>query len=402
MLTIITSLYKNEAPRQYNSWNTLIQTLKTRTQTLVARQLVTPGKLTSLITLMKRILNLIDYNYLFKQSNDFDRWSKYFTYMRNELQFLYDPVMNGKGYRNLIITGKTNDIINYIIPTTVGNVIRDLPIGQDWNYWQYTKALKLINHSSDEYTVDCSTDYIKFHYNQPVNVIVCLDVVILGFMYFHYLKKHNLNYKEYDNKTFLHRYLFLPLQYDLLEIYLIKIIKRLTTSMLIDESVEQVSYDILSITDPVVRPTSQMIVACSDIIHGLKSIQYNSITSGQFLNSSILLDKSVIGLINHILAYYTINEGRQYAGLTYLRDYDLFDIIFNVTMLNPNKSSVKTLLDKLYFHLQKLYLAKVWTYMANNTVRNFLEVLLSTQFLRIRNMFKPIEDAYSLTSKDLR
>jgi hypothetical protein len=384
MLTLFSTSIRQDSPRQYPAWQTLIQHLDTRTKSLQQRQYLTPGKDSPIINLMRHILSLIDYQYLFKQRNDFDRLLKYFNYARREFESLFNPAYTGRGYYNFLTSNNTNTV-TYLIPTQALNIIRDCPFDKKWLYWKKARALKIICHDAEEYSINLEDDRIKFRNKIPKMMIATLDPIILGFMYFHYLQDHDLNYQIYDNRNFLHKFIFFPIQSDLLNLFLLRIISIISRSVDNEELLHHHCSMLLKDIDPAMRPTAQLFPSMYEIYNGIQSIKKNAITPNAFLCSNVLHDTSIFRYISDLLNLHAIDQGRIFLGSKYIRDYELFNIIYHIFRILRNKSQVQAFLLKLYNFLNKLYNARIWTNLVNPNMRQYVEITMETQLAQIQS-----------------
>jgi hypothetical protein len=375
-------MLKYEAPRQYPGWETFVNILIQRTKTLQQRQLLAPGKGSRIIVLFQKILDLVDYTYLFKLNNDYDRLSRYFTTFRREAESTFSQYATGHLNNDLLVS----KAVNYLIPVSPINAIRDLPMDKGYEYWKHMRPFKILSHTSSEYTIDLIDDIIKFSHEPPTGILACLDPIVLCFMYFHYLKYNGYNYRLIDNRTWLHKAVWLPIQQDLIDIFLLRIIDVIVRY--VDIRQENMLYDQLNIwlskMSSSIAPGNQIISSSFNLLTGIQSIKNRTITPMSFLSSNILNQKSVYNYITDLINMYDIESGRQYVHMKYLRDQYVFNICYNICRLNVETPAFRSFLIKLSWHLIKLYNANIWQSIMDQSLRTNVKQSLNEQINQIK------------------
>jgi hypothetical protein len=381
MLTLFTSVIKPEAPRQYPAWNNLITVLTTKTKSLQQRQLLAPGKDTPIIELCRYLLSQVDYTYLFKLTNDLDRYGRYFTYVRKEWESIYSILSTGRSNKDLIV----KNAYNLIIPSKCINPIRDMPMDQGYEYWKMMRPLKILMHTSDEYTIDLIDDHLRFKKDIPDGIIGCLDPIMLAYMYFHWLKSTDQNYQQVDNRTWIHRNVWLPIQNDLLDIWLMKVISVITNAVMDknEDSLHNTLKNITGLMESALAPTNQMHVSCINLLAGLSDIRSFRITANSFISSNILVNKSLYGYVKLLMTLYDVDIGRQFWSFRYLRDHAIFNIIYDIFRLYRDKPTYQAVLIRLGLYLNNIYRAKVWETIPNQYLKNYVERSLISSIMKI-------------------
>jgi hypothetical protein len=277
--------------------------------------------------------------------------SIYFDYILNRYDIFCEILSSPydiQPQENIFLYNKDGkDTIEYLIPTSRKNPLRNLPINNpDYNTWKKIECIKIITHDSkklpDQYNFN-----LTFKNNGPSYGIVVVDIVVLIIKYITKLKsikEENYNINKV-RENFIHME-FYNLIDDSLTIYL----KNMIIDVINDEIPE--SLPMLYITN------------YSDLVDELEDkildVKIGSLKPEDFLNIPWINNKSIIHLFNELEYNWYMEDIRQNIGIKFLMYSDLFYIMKSICEFYPSSGFTELFLQRYERFTKQCSEQRIW------------------------------------------
>lgn len=356
-------------------WNQHLEELTIRRKEVKRRFLNFYGADSRALRTLKHVAGSIDLDYLKYCKNDYDAYSNYFRFFGNVADYIFNPTKFGKAYRKLFYHKTHFATTEFIIPNSDIDHIKTLPIGHDWSIWSKVKPVTLWYHDSTEHSLDLLNDQVKFRYEQPNYSVTFIDSIALGMMYWKYLNTPILT-EEKTLHNFLHKYVFSKLFEDLEDIYLINRIKNIINGLEDNITNSDVLYGYSGGRE--LEANKRLAMKITDIKNG--NLRPNNLLSSPLLTNNT----SILGKLSYSFEYLDIEHLKQYEYCRILRDLPYLDMIIKLHEFRNDSSYYQQLTQELRIYLKRYITNKVWSSIADSTIRYRIETTILDLHERIQ------------------
>jgi len=355
----------------FNKYNNYLLTISVKKDELMVRHEMADGYEHEGIGLLKHILSVVDIDYLKRINNDYERYTFYLKNIHKDLSNIFDTVATNKTYKNTFIQRKGFGTTEYIIPTERMNYIKDLPMGEEWDQWIDIKPIRLLDHNSNEYTLNVLQDRVSFKALQPSYAIISIDPIALAFMYYKFLDAHDFS-SPMSTQVFLHRYVISKFMDDLQDIWL----RNQFLSLFDIENEQEISK--LNINTIVFNNMygfvgHQYKDAMISIYRVMDDVRQRKRRPETLIKSLILSRSSISDYMSDIYTKAHIPPLRQYMWQVYLKDMRWVEFILKTYMLQPDYVNTRNMIKKLRIETEKLVRTRFWTNIRHILTRNIVE-----------------------------
>lgn len=318
------------------------------------------------IDYLNSLITRADIPYLLKFTNDIDRFSRSVKEYNSPAygDILRQYVVREK---NFIYCEKSTPI-EYLLMTNDFDILDHMPVGSAESYkWMKVRPFKMISNDSPEILLDITTSRLKYKRHPPKEVVFSINVPKLLMMYTKYRILHPEEFIEHiDNYPFIYKSCIVPMLYDNIKTWLMKIIYDITllklnnpeASYSSDKLVHgEKSSFILGSRQSALFEIEDMLTKCA---HGkIKPDEViTSLKTG--LNSTLLTD------MNYLMSScYVGNRGNQYRWAEFIREFFLLSTVLNIYRLQPESnrtSELKRVFDIVYRRLNNI---RFWSSVGN-------------------------------------
>jgi hypothetical protein len=323
--------------------------------------------------LIKHILGLVEQNILNTYITDIDKLINYFLPNKDLFDGIYDTIRTNKTYHRLFCSpNNVFDPEEFILPISKANYIDELPLDKPWAYWQNEKAVRVINHDSNEYTLDIKNG-LRFYIDPPFFIIIGIDSIVLTFMYHKYLEANKE--EEFPLQTFIYKFVLIPLLNDLQDIWI-----RNQINQIID-IVKSGEYEKIDTLSDNVRNFSDYNYIGSNYKGVIKELTepIKKLQQGNFNVKSVLeslhLSNPIVSLYDHMTTVYNecrLPELKQYEASMYLRDMLDVKLLLKLFLLNDSSSETKNLLIRIRRDLARFKRTKFWQNTKYDLIREII------------------------------
>ena len=329
------------------------------------------------IKLLRFILSFVDYEYLDKQVNNYDRYSYHLRFIRRDLENIFDRLSRGRGFKYLFFKKSSFYTEEFLMPVEDVNTIVNLPLDtEDWRIWRRIRPLYLWYHNSNEFTVNIINDNVKFKLLPPSYAVELLDVVALTFKYFMWMKHQRWNEEAEElarwapQQLFLHKYVFTPWVWDLGDIWLLN-----TLSFILDiddiGDLDQLSSSTLQVEQQygwIAAQSRQGFEYLWRMTHDLK----RNLRPEALLSSKLLFSGSINDRIRLVDSRLTLPIQRQYEYLRWIRDKELLRMFVRTFMARPELPTTKRLLVNVKRDFNRMLKRSPWNVCQSTTLKNHI------------------------------
>lgn len=327
------------------------------------------------VKLLSYILSFVDYEYLDKQINNYDRYLYHLRFIRRDLENIFDRLSRGRGFKYLFFKKSSFYTEEFLLPVEDVNTIVNLPLDtEDWREWRKVKPLFLWYHNSNEFTTNIINDNVHFKLLPPSYAVELLDVVALTFKYFIWMKHQRQNEEAEElarwapQQLFLHKYVITPWVWDLGDIWLLNCLSSMLDIESIDD-LDKMSASTLQVEQQYgwVATNSKMgFEYLWKMTHELKK----NLRPEALLSSKILFSGSINDRIRLIYNRLTLPIHRQYEYLRWIRDKELLKFFVKVFMMRPELPTTKRLLVNVRRDFGRMLRRAPWNVCQSITLKN--------------------------------
>ena len=307
-------------------WNRYIDSLLALARPIQYSHFNSYGSSTKGNNLLSMILAMLDLPYIDRHKDDTYLYSNYVRFIENDLDAIFSKFSTGRTYFNMFITKNSLNTQEYLLPVNHGDYIRILPFNSHFNDWTKLRALRLIDHNSNEYTVSLVTDTITFKYNPPTYAVFTIDPIILVFQYKHFLYDLTLLPENRNTLYFIHKYVINPIFTDLIDIWLLR---KINTIFSLQTDIQYGDFSNIlekyDISKGNISPGYK--AAAQDIFFEKIKLIHGSTKPNDFLFSKTLSYGSINDRIRLLTEDTLIPDLHQYMHFIYLRDRALIKFI---------------------------------------------------------------------------
>jgi hypothetical protein len=284
---------------------------------------------------------------------------------------IFDANSTGNIYRNTFSKSDLFRITEFILPVESTNYIKTLPLDKDWSHWDNLRPLRLIDHNSNEFTLNVIKDRVRFKTNPPSYAVFTIDPILLGFMYFKYLKEHNFE-PPYSPQLYLHRYVTIGLMDDMQDLWLRNELLYLFT---IDDFKDFDIYrGMKASNDGLYNYVGlQYTSAMKNVWEEIQKIKDGRSRPEKFLGSLELVSGSVAEICKNLMDEVHIPYLRQYTWQRYVRDRRWVELIIKAFMINPDYHNTIRLKRILFIKGQVVERTRFWDQIRDIPTRRFVQ-----------------------------
>ena len=273
---------------------------------------------------------------------------------------LYSPYI--ENYKKIILNRTKKNKLN-----EVNNNVEILN-NYDLILYENNKNIKLrpfwmIYNDSRELTLTIKNMKLEYSYDQPSTVIFTLQLekLIIGACYF---------LKQYGEESYMYQYLFqyclLPVLMDTGNNYLISIIDYLIKRRLEmnkDMKMNDIDLSLFGNISSLYRwiRTSGLERGIKDIINAINLVASRNITPEGFLNNIPLLwGMNLLNFNDFILNDNNIMDTQNNRWLIFMRDLNIFNLIFDLYQLVPTYNNTKSIMRRLVSIMRNYKTSRFW------------------------------------------
>ena len=351
------------------------------------------GHESNAVRLMRYILQFVDHKYLEQKANNYQRYTDHLRFIRRDLMNTFDKVRSGKGFRNIFFE-KSNFITDeYILPIEDVNTIINLPLyTEDWSVWKSVKPVYIWSHDSDEISLKLLNDRVGFSSLPPSYAVILLDVIALTFKYFIWNKyqrdkepAENLA-KEVPQQLFLHKYVMVDLLWDLLDIWLIRNLVKVTRC----ENIQEVE----SIFDSQALQGQQFygrvgISSRKGYVDLWKTYTVSTMVPAIICGSELLSRGSITSRIIDLENRLMMPRNSAYEYLEWIRDQDILYFLVSLFNRRPALGESISFNRKMLSQTEQMIRRRPWNTCGNSLIKNEIEsnMLKFRELLLEKNKF---------------
>lgn len=182
------------------------------------------------------LLQFIDFEYLDRQIDNFDRYYYHLRLVRRDLLNTFDKVQQGTAYKNLFFKNKSGIVTQeYLLPIEDLNTVVHLPLfTNDWSEWRKVRTLRIWSHDGKVPTTNILNDRVMYT-QPPTYAIETLDVIALLLKFYiwrkyqMYLEPNQDLVQHVPKQYFLHKYVMCDVLWDLGNIWIENMLSEMIT-----------------------------------------------------------------------------------------------------------------------------------------------------------------------------
>jgi len=309
----------------------------------------TPNSSTG-IDFLNSLITRADIEYLIKFENDFSRFIRVNHEYRspNYGDFIRQyPIKD-----NAFIYSKRGSTTEYCLITDDFDIVQNLPLGEDdFKLWAKVAPIRMLSNDSPELLLDMVTSKLRYRKKPPKEVVFSINIMKLLMVY----TKYRLIFPEIDfnnldgNYHFIYKFCLLPLIYDNVKCWMMKIIhdiimlKKEDSKALYDTSnliIGEKSTFVLGGRHSAILELENIITKCAE----------GKVRPDEVLNSvCIAVGINLSDEINWIMdSNYIGNRGIQFRWAAFEREYFILSTMVALYSLQPDSNrygELKTLFE---------------------------------------------------------
>lgn len=375
MISSIIQYTQNTEVRSLIKYQNFLKAQKEYTDEQYNTLFNTEGYASKGIRVLRYILNKIDYAYMDKQLNNYDRYTYYVHDAISELMPMIDRSTREGCYRDLFFTNYTFTTDEYLLPILDTNTIINLPLYTDsWDEWVKVRPLYIWSHNSDELSLFLLNDTLRFKFAPPNYAVELLDISALILKYYIWTTK----YKQYEEVVkgisitdpmlyFLHRYVLIDWVWDLVDIWLLRCFDKLFDTEkknLTDFLSQNLEYD--KRYGKITAQSYDGFVSVWNLFEDIKKLT----SPNAFFSSNLLYSGSINDRVRNLNMNLDLPIQEQYEWLRWLRDKDLMKLYLKVYSLRPDNVICKRINASCKKKIKSYINQKIWKYCRNTIVRD--------------------------------
>ena len=370
MLEFLEGFIEHSSPRLIPAWNQYVQNIETFKQPLLKRFLLANDYETSGVALIRYIFSCVDWNYMHHCSNDYQRYLYHLRYVRDDLENTFDHTTTGFKFFNLFTSKHLGKVQEFIIPVEDSTSITNLPFDKGWDEWVKIRPVRYLTHDSPELTLNVEQDKVRFYRTPPTYAIISIDVIALVLKYWKYLTDAPVDpeYVGKDQRRFIHKYVLFGFLDDLIDVFLIQHIKRISE---VQDEDELNHFNVRSSSTQMYGYVGARYNEASRVLYREFQKVKSGTTRANMIFSSPLLGhkKSIVDRVNMIVNNLDVPRLRQYQFYRYLRDKDLFNMMMNIFKFRYMDPQYLRLQRVIKPKILRMIRNKIWLYMKDPVIR---------------------------------
>jgi hypothetical protein len=290
-----------------------------------------------------------DIPYLLKFTNDVDRFYKIYKEYRSPLysDFLRQYPVREKNF----IFSRKGKSVEYLLISDDIDIIENIPFGSNnLNDWLRVRPLRMLSNDSPEIQLDIITSKLRYREKPPMEVVFSINIIKLLMVY----TKYRLMYPEQfveniNNYPFIYKACLLPLLYDNIKNWMMKIIYDITILKAIDS---KATYD----TDGLIHGEKSVFIpggrqaALLEVEDMITKCADGKVKPDEVINSLYISEnKNILQELRWLTdSHYIGHSGAQYRWLEFVREYFSLATMVAIYGLQPNSNrsyELKVLFD---------------------------------------------------------
>lgn len=326
------------------------------------------------IDYLNSLITRADIKYLLKFPNDLDRFSRV---LREYKSPAYGDIIRQYAVRerNFIYCEKAVPV-EYLLVTDDFDILDHMPIGSNESYkWMNVRPFKMLSNDSTEILLDITSSKLKYKKYPPKEVVFSINIPKLLMMYTKYRLLHPEEFIENTNNyPFIYKSCILPMLYDNIKTWLMKIIYDITELKLKDPSVVY-NDDRLISGEKSTFVMGNRQSALSEIDDLLMKCAQGKVKPDEVVVSlQTGLKTNLLSDMNYLMtSHYVGNRGNQYRYGEFEREFFTLGIMLNIYKLQPESNrtlELKRVFDIVYRRLENI---RFWSSVGNPFVAAEIE-----------------------------
>ena len=315
---------------------------------------------------MNSLITRADIKYLLKFPNDLDRFSRILREYRSPA---YGDILRQYAVREKHFTYCEKAVpVEYLLITDDFDILDHMPIGSNDSYkWMSMRPFKMLSSDSTEILLDITSSKLKYRKYPPKEVVFSINIPKLLMMYTKYRLLHPEEFVENTNNyPFIYKSCILPMLYDNIKTWLLKIIFDITELKLSDPSATY-SDDKLISGEKSTFVIGNRQSALSEIDDLLTKCAHGKVKPDEVIVSlSTGLKTNLLTDMNYLMtSHYIGNRGNQYRWADFEREFFTLGIMLNIYKLQPESNrtlELKRVFDIVYRRLENI---RFWSSVGN-------------------------------------
>lgn len=382
MLDEIISLIPNGSPRHpiifYRMLKTILARLElAREKFRVSKPVRTPGE--EFIRWM-----LLNFNMSQAESyaDDTTLYTDFICGYQDSFRNVFDPV-----WTKSLAKGKFVKCADGSFPTEIYVNCSQanpstLPLGEDWNRWKDTRAIRIIGHDSLELPIDMFAGYVLFKEKFPTYVTISINIPILLMKWYKYCTFCKKDGKQADETEFFKRYEFEGFFGDLLDVWITNLIVKILgcPSAQTGSIVEEVSISNYITSDSIIYQGVNAIRELVNLVQSRNLRLQDFLTTSLYPNESCILDH-----IDESSELFVVSDLRQYDWIRMLVDLPHMKILSSIIALDSTNPLFNSLIRRAYnIYLRKIKFVNMPGYQHSHQMKGYIAMVCR----EFENLFK--------------
>ena len=289
------------------------------------------------IDYINSLITRADIPYLLKFGNDTSRLLKVFHEYRSAE---YSDYIRQYPIRDKNFTfGRSGTTIEYLLITDDFDLIDNIPFNStDFKEWSQLRPLRMLSNDSLELQLDIVTSRLRYRKDPPKEVVFGLNVVKLLMLYTKYRLLFPEEFVEkVNNYPFIFRFCLLPLLYDSVKDWMLKIVDSIVTlkkndpKALFDTNsliTGEKSTFVIGGRHPAIIELENIITRCAE-----GELRPDELINSICIATGVSIFDEIKWLMN---SNYIGNLGVQFKWLMFEREYFLMSLYLKIYSLQPD------------------------------------------------------------------
>lgn len=272
---------------------------------------------------------------------------------------------------------KRNDLLEYFLLVQNDIPFKYLPLDKRIDELRNTYPIRLIHTDSNEYSLYTINDQIIYKNFAPTISIFTIDILLLLFNWFKYIKYCLLKKEDYNLTYFIRNYVMYSLLYQQQDI----VISNMISSLMLDIETSLMFDFKPSVYDIDMTHSTRFNFADNNIVNIIKDLveittklMSGKITPIQVLNSirlptQITLKENLL-TINDLIPY---KNDPQLEWIVFLKDFNYAKFVYNLYITYPNDQNKTAIKRSLYSIFNKYQMTKFWEQIRNKKLKDYIQ-----------------------------
>jgi len=387
MLQSIQSLISSSTSKlSLSDYNQYIKNLSNNSKSYIKR--FQKKDISSSSNFQKFITSILDsyplnYIEIEKLSDDFNLID-YITNMLTEHVGNLEFFIHKNPYSNIFFISKSNNLnVECYLIFQNSFPYKYLPINKNLKEFKDFYPIKLIYTDTKEYSLLIIHDKINHNFLPADYSFFTIDIHMLLFMWFKYVKIKLIKKEKIDKFFFFKNYIFYPLVYQHQDIIIFNCIVNLMKEMILDIEMNEIGIyelDIFALNKfNFIKYNSQKIIKNFKDILG--KFSKGNLTPTQFLNGIKLpTGISISNMINNLIDLKNPANDIRFNWMIFVKDIKFLSFLFYLFSIYRNKQNY-VYLKRILFSIYNAYNSeKFWNHISNIDFRDYVKNNLFKEF----------------------